>query len=512
MATIDLADRLKTDSMNGLGPKLKMLAALSWPAMLAQMSTIVMEYIDASMVGSLGEVSSAAIGLVATSTWLLWGIGGASVTGFAVQVAHRVGAGDDYGARMVLRRSVAMVFLISVLVGLIGVAISGALPHWLGGSGEVCVQASDYFMIFSATLPALFMTFLGTSLLRCSGNMLVPGVANVLLCLLDVVFNFFLIFETREISLGGISMIVPGAGLGVAGAALGSFFAVLCAGTWIWLFLLYRSKRLKHPYSRETRSRHIPGENVLRSAVKIGWPVALERVVMCGAQICITAIVAPLGNAALAANAFAVTAEGLCYMPGYGLSDASTTLVGQSLGAGRKDLTISFGRIALWSGIVVMGVLGIVMWFMAPEMMGLFSPVTEIRELGTMALRTEAWAEPMFGAAIVGYGIFIGAGYTLVPATINFSSIWCVRLTLSAIMAPSLGLFGVWLAMCLELCVRGLAFLYVFARKKWLTKALNDRNQKGNDKDEKSGEDNDDLGNAQNQVLETQEESINNYF
>ena len=120
-----------------------------------------------------------------------------------------------------------------------------------------------------------------------------------------------------------------------------------------------------------------------------------------------------------------------------------------------------------------MGVLGFVMWLLAPEMMVLFSPVEEIRALGTMALRVEAWAEPMFGAAIVGYGIFIGAGYTLVPASINFTSIWCVRLTLSAILAPIWGLYGVWLAMCIELCVRGTVFIIVFLRKRWIAKALN---------------------------------------
>lgn len=473
MASVDLAERLKTEQIDSLKEKFRLLISLSWPAMMAQLSTILMEYIDASMVGSLGAVSSAAIGLVATTTWLMWGLGTATVTGFSVQVAHKVGAGDDIGARMVLRRSIIVTLVISLIVAFAGIGISVDLPLWLCGRGEVCEHSTSYFWVFSATLPAMFITFLGSSMLRCSGNMVLPGIANVLMCGLDVVFNFFLIFKTRDVTFMSLSLTIPGAGLGVTGAALGSFCAVVCSGLWMWIYLICKSKHLSYPYSHRFTRIKKRGLNIYRHAATISWPVALERIVMCGAQISITAIVAPLGNAAIAANAFAVTAEGLCYMPGYGISDAATTLVGQSLGAGRKKLTISFANIAMISGILIMGVLGFVMWLLAPEMMSLFSPVEEIRALGTMALRVEAWAEPMFGAAIVGYGIFIGAGYTLVPASINFTSIWCVRLTLSAILAPIWGLYGVWLAMCIELCVRGTVFIIVFLRKRWIAKALN---------------------------------------
>ena len=119
-----------------------------------------------------------------------------------------------------------------------------------------------------------------------------------------------------------------------------------------------------------------------------------------------------------------------------------------------------------------MAVLGIVMWLLAAEMMSFFTPDSEVIALGTMALRTEAWAEPMFGAAIVTYGVFIGAGYTVTPAVINFSCIWGVRITLSLLLASSLGLFGVWLAMAIELSVRGIIFLFVFCRGQWINKAL----------------------------------------
>ena len=119
-------------------------------------------------------------------------------------------------------------------------------------------------------------------------------------------------------------------------------------------------------------------------------------------------------------------------------------------------------------GIIVMTFMGIVMYLAAPFMMSIMTPVEEVRELGTTVLRIEAFAEPMFAASIVAYGVFVGMGDTIVPSCMNFFSIWGVRLSLAALLAPKLGLQGVWIAMCIELCFRGVIFLIRLFRKKWL--------------------------------------------
>lgn len=443
---------------------------------MAQLSTILMEYIDASMVGRLGAAPAASIGLMATTTWLFWGLGTATATGYAVQVAHLIGAERDDDARSVLRQSMIVVIGLAVLLAVVGLVISPYLPVWLGGNEEIIGDSTVYFAIFAASLPMLFLSYLSASMLRCSGNMFIPGVLNVVMCLLDVIFNFILIFPTRDIHIAGITIFMPGAGLGVAGAALGTLGAEIVAGGFMVYYLLFRSKRLGHPARGVSHWWKLTKSTVVR-ACSISWPLAIERVVMCSAQILITAIVAPLGTAAIAANSFGITAEGLCYMPGYGISDASTTLVGQSLGAGNRQLARSFGKITITLGIIVMTVLGTVMWLLADYMMMFFTADAQVISLGTMALRTEAWAEPMFGAAIVTYGVFIGAGYTVTPAVTNFSCIWGIRVVLSFILASKLGLFGVWLAMAIELGIRGLVFLCEFKAGRWLKKSLNIKNE-----------------------------------
>jgi Na+-driven multidrug efflux pump len=101
-------------------------------------------------------------------------------------------------------------------------------------------------------------------------------------------------------------------------------------------------------------------------------------------------------------------------------------------------------------------------------MIGFLSPVEEIRSLGTEALRIEAWAEPFFAASIVSYSICIGAGDTFRPAMMNLGSMWLVRLTMAATLAPVYGLAGVWTAMAIELTFRGCIFLWRIFRGTWL--------------------------------------------
>lgn len=445
--------------------QLRLTALLSLPAILAQLTSIVMQYIDAAMVGRLGADDSASIGLVSTTTWLFGGICGAVATGFSVQVAHSIGANKMAQARDVLRQALVTSLVVGLVLGTICFAISGPLPQWLRGGEAIQANASLYFRIFAFCVPVLLLDFLASGMLRCSGNIKVPSIMNVMMGVLDVIFNFFLIFPDHHFTVLGLQVNLPGAGWGVKGAAIGTLLAEGVTCVCMMSYLLLRSREMN---LLQDRGSFRPTRQVLARALKIGTPIGLQQVTMCGAQIAITRIVAPLGSIAISANAFAVTAESLCYMPGYGISDAATTLVGQSIGARRRDLTRRFARITVVMGMVVMGFMGVLMWLFAPLMMGLMSPVQGIVDLGADCLRIEAWAEPLFAAAIVSYGIFVGAGDTLVPCVMNIASMWCVRLTLAYALVSTMGLTGVWTAMCCELVFRGLIFLVRLRGGRWV--------------------------------------------
>ena len=443
------------------GEKLRLIVSLSIPSILAQISATVMFFIDASMVGHLGAKATAAIGLVETTTWLLGGLASAANMGFSVQVAHFIGANDFKAARRVLRQSLVCCFLWSLMLSLASIAVHSYLPYWLGGSEEIAHDASLYFMIIGVCGIFFQMEGLAGSMLKCSGNMKIPSALNIMMCVLDVVFNYFFIYVLN---------------MGVMGAALGTGVAELITALLMLYFLLWRSKML-HLVNRDEEDdandrSFRPTADIVQTAFKIGAPMGFQHMLMGGAQVVSTIIVAPLGTIAIAANSLAITVESLCYMPGYGIAEAATTLVGQSIGAGQRLLTKSFAYMSVSLGIGVMTLMGILMWVFAPELMMLMSPVEEIIAQGTDILRIEAWAEPMFAAAIVCNGVFIGAADTLKPAIMSLTSMWCVRLTLAAYLARDYGLRGVWTAMAIELTFRGLLFLTRLFRGRWMKKIV----------------------------------------
>ena len=439
-----------------LGQQARLVLSLATPAILAQLTTTMMQYIDASMVGSLGAEASAAIGLIETTTWLMGSICSATAAGFYVQVSHQLGANDAAMARSTLRQGIMSVFIVSALIGLVALAISPFLPTWLGGDSSITPTSSAYFAVIAMALPAFQFSMFGSGMLRSSGNMIVPGVMSLVRMTLDVIFNFFLIFDTRTLDVLGMSLTLPGAGMGVVGAGIGTASAELIAASITMYILCFRNKELN---LKIDRGRFLPTWDVVRRALHIGLPMGIQQTIMTSAYIVTTIIIAPLGTFAIAANSFGIIVESLCYMPGYGVSDAATTIVGQSMGAGRHELMKRFAWLSVALGMGIMTLMGIVMYVGAPFAMSMMTPSEEVRQLGVEVLRIEAFAEPMFGAAIICYGVFVGAAKTIAPSVMNLISMWGVRITLAALLAPSMGLKGVWLAMCLELMFRGVIFL-----------------------------------------------------
>ena len=155
-------------------------------------------------------------------------------------------------------------------------------------------------------------------------------------------------------------------------------------------------------------------------------------------------------------------------MPGVGIADASTALVGQSLGAGRKPMAKRFAWITTLMGMGIMGFLAILMWIFAPQMMGIMSPDAAVIDLGALVLRIEAWAELGYAASLVIYGAFVGAADTKIPSFMNFGSMWLVRIIPAIFVTRIYGLPGFWMCMAVELCFRGAIFLVRLASGAWL--------------------------------------------
>lgn len=436
----DYLSLLRNGAPLSLSQQLYLIFQLSLPAVLAQLSSIMMSYIDASMVGRLGAADSASIGLVASTTWLVYGVCFAASMGFTVQVSHLIGAKKEKEARNLLKIAFISTLGFSFLLMAASLAACDFLPWWLGATEEIYSGARTYFFVFCLSIPVCQISDLAEGMLQSSGEMKVPSILQVLMGVLNVIFNYIFIFRME---------------MGIFGAALGTLISRIIIALLLVYFLLARSPALRLRKNEKIKFK----TEYFRNALRIGLPVAFQQLVMSMGQIAFTKIVSPLGKIAIAANSFGITAESLCYMPAYGISVAATTLTGQSCGARRYDMIQRLSFLTTIIGFLLMIIAGGLMFVFAPEMIGFLSPDEEIRKLGARILRIESFSEPFYGSSMIIAGALRGVGDTFVPSLLNFISMWGIRIPLAVFLRKNFGLEGIWFAMSFELFARGCLFI-----------------------------------------------------
>ena len=212
-----------------------------------------------------------------------------------------------------------------------------------------------------------------------------------------------------------------------------------------------------------------PDAAPLRRILNIGLPAGAEQLMMRLGMITYATTVAALGTAAFAADQIALQAESLSYMPGFGFAVAATTLVGQGLGAddpgrGKAD-TYQAYRLAL----VLMSFMGLIFFFFPEQIMSIFIEDPAVIRLGVWPLRLVAFSQPMLATMMVFAGALRGAGDTRATLGITAAGLWLVRVPLAFLLTPTLGLVGAWIAMGVDLNLRGLGMLLRFRSGKWAT-------------------------------------------
>lgn len=446
----------------------KMVLMLAWPAITEMFLTTLVQFVDTAMVGSLGEVAITAVGVSNSPMMLLNGLFAALGVGSTALVARFIGAGDRNSANKVAQQSLLMGIVLALLVTLLVVPFAEAIPRLMGAEPDVIPVAGSYFRILSFTFVLAFSSFILTGVLRGAGDTKTPMHVNALANIVNVAGNFFLIFPSRELAvdlpiLGEISMWVPGAGLGIIGAAIATAVARGLAGV-IVLYIMFSGRNgVRVNFTLK------PDFAILRRVIKIGLPASGERLIMSGGQMLFSVIVLGLGTAQYAAHHLAIVAESLSYMPGFGFSMAATTLVGQGLGAGNPDLAERSGFTTWKLGAIVMCVMGVLFLTIPEYLIMIFNRDPEIIRYGAMCLRLEALAQLPFSASSILTGALRGAGDTVPPLIIAIVGRWVVRLTLAwyLVIQLDMGLLGAWTAMVVDLWVRGVVTFLRFKGGRW---------------------------------------------
>ena len=416
------------------------ILALAWPTMLEQLLGTAVQYIDTAMVGSLGTHATAAVGATTTVGWLVGSTISALSVGFLSFIAQACGAGRREEAGKAASQAVVATVISGVLFTVLALGLSPLVPVWMQVDPAIRDLASRYFFILYTPMLFRAATIIFGTLLRAAGDTRTPMSIGIWVNVINVVLNFLLIYETRIVSVFGSSLWIPGAGMGVIGAAVASAVSVVFGGIAITV-ALWRHKIIS-PRGYSFR----PDWTILRPCLKIALPNALQRFGTSLGYVAFASMINALGEVATAAHTIANTVESAFYIPGYGMQTAAATLAGNALGARDNERLHKTARMILGIEVALMVVSGSALFAFAPAMMGLFSRDAQVILLGSLVLRMVAVSEPFYGVSIIVEGMMQGVGKTMMPFVCNIIGMWGVRIVGTWICTTRLnqGLVSAW--------------------------------------------------------------------
>ena len=439
------------------------IMGLAWPTIVEQLMQTAVQYIDTAMVGSLGTQATAAVGATSTVGWMIFSTISALGVGFLSFIARACGANDRAAAQRAVSQAVIVTLVVGVLFTAVTLGLSGMVPVWMQVDESIRSLASAYFFIlYLPMLPRTASVIFGT-VLRAAGDTRTPMKVGVIVNIINVVLNFLLIYPTRTIHLFSLQFTMPGAGLGVIGAAIASAVAFAWGGIHItvvlWRHAMVSPRGMKWKLDRE----------ILGPCLRVAFPNALQRFGTSLGYVAFAAMINSLGEIATAAHTIANTVESAFYIPGYGMQTAAATLTGNAYGANDAKKMKSLSAMFIPIEIFLMIISGTALFVAAPALMGIFSGSAEVIALGSTVLRMVAVSEPFYGFSIIVEGMMMGVGKTREPFIYNIIGMWCVRIigTFVCTQLLGMGLVSAWACMIAHNILVFLLYLRTYARGSW---------------------------------------------
>ena len=442
---------------------LAVIFALAWPTMLEQLMQTAVQYIDTAMVGSLGTQATAAVGATSTVGWLIGSTISATSVGFLSFIARACGANDREAARRSVSQAVLATLVLGVIFTILPLALSGLVPVWMQVDASIQDLASQYFFIlYLPMLPRTASIIFGT-VLRAVGDTKTPMKAGIAVNVINVVLNFLLIYPTRRLSLLGFEFTMPGADMGVIGAAVASAIAFTVGGILITIAMW------RHPLVSPRGQKLRPDPEILKPCMKVAFPNMLQRFGTSLGYVAFASMINSLGDVSTAAHTIANTVESLFYIPGYGMQTAAATLAGNAYGARDRQKMKDLASMFIPIEILLMIFSGGMLFIFAEPLMGLFSKSAAVIGLGTTVLRMVAVSEPFYGFSIIIEGMMQGVGRTKAPFVYNIIGMWMVRIVGTFIFTQLLGfgLVAAWACMIAHNLLIFALFMISYIRGSW---------------------------------------------
>lgn len=417
--------------------KVKVILALAVPSMIENFLQTIVGFVDTLFVSKIGLNEVAAVGVtnaimaVYIAVFMAMGVGASSL------IARSVGAGHMDEAKAIARQSTWISAILGLAFGIITLFFAEPLLRLMGAEPRVLAEGIIYFRIVA--VPSIFISLIMVfgSILRASGDTKTPMKVGIWINLIHIAVDYILIFG-----------LFGWAGWGIAGAAWATTLVRVIGS--LALFMQIQKSKLSFSIRKGTSSEFtLP-------LLKLSGPAAAERLIMRFGQVMYFGLIVRIGTDVYAAHVLAGNIEIFSYMPGYGLAVAATTLVGQHLGANRKEDAYHYGMLTMWIAVVFMAFVGVLLFVFSPMAASMFTKDTNVIGMVTTALRIDAFAQPFLAIGLVIAGGLQGAGDTKSPMYSTAIGMWLIRVVGVYVLCLhyGMGIAGVWLSIAIDLVIR----------------------------------------------------------
>ncbi len=416
--------------------------------------------VDTAMVGRLphAEVELTALGFATQLIFLLLVAMMGLTVGTVALISRAHGGGDSQRVNHVMVQSTQLTAIIGVVVGILGVVLAEWLLRGLGASGAAVSAGVDYLRPLFAGTIFYYLTILYGGVLRGVGNTRLPFLVALVANLVNFVLNYLLILGNA-----GFPQ------LGVRGAAIGTV-ASQAVGAAILMYILSRGSvaGLRLPL----RLARIDAR-LARQLFRVGWPAALDMLILNAGFLTIIGLLGRIDQVAVAAHGIGLRIQGLAFVPGLSVSQATGAMVGNALGAGDRERARQVVRASVLLCAVIMTSLAIAIIVAAHPIVGIFDVAagSELERYSVMWMRLLGYAMPIVGVHIAFIGMMQGSGATGTSLSINAASTLLVQIPLGALLGFTLdlGAFGVWLSFPIAFVLKVILSTIVYKRGRWAT-------------------------------------------
>ena len=436
------------------GKILSSMISIAVPIIFANILQTGYQLIDTFWLGRLGANAVAAVSLSFPILFLVLSLGGGLTLAGTVIVSQYKGANNQKQIDFSSSQTVFVIFFVSFFLALVGNFAAAPLMRLIGAGPEIFEDSVTYFKVSSFGFIFLFMFFVFQSLMRGIGNVLLPMYVILVTVFLNLILDPLFIYGFGPIP-----------GYGVAGAAIAS---VLTQGisAIIGIYILWRGKngiRIKWSdmYFDLAWTKRL---------FKIGMPSSLEQSTRAAGMTMMVIIVTSFGSEVVAAYGIGSRVLSLIIVPALGLAIATTTLVGQNIGAGKIKRAEKIGNLSYKVAFFGLTGMGLLLFLFAEDLTAFFVPnEPKVIRDAALFIKIMAWSFGFLGIQQVLNGVFNGTGFTKASMVISILGLWVVRFPLAYFLSyhTSLGYEGIWWAFPISNAIAGIGAFTFYKSGYW---------------------------------------------